>query len=305
MGEVYRARDPKLGRDVALKVLPTAFARDPDRLARFKREAQLLASINHPNIAAIYGFEDSDSAHALVLELVEGPTVADRIAQGPIPLEETLRIARQVADALEAAHEQGIIHRDLKPANIKLRPDGTVKVLDFGLAKALEPTSAIDIDAAASPTITTPAMTQMGMILGTAAYMSPEQARGRAADKRSDIWAFGCVLYEMLSGERLFQGETIADVFATVVNSEPDWSRVPVRTRRLLRSCVEKEPRRRLQAIRDAWLVLDETQIEPQAAHWAYPVVWLSAVALLLLRRRRSGYCGDNRFSKGASCIFM
>jgi eukaryotic-like serine/threonine-protein kinase len=284
MGEVYRARDPKLGRDVALKVLPTAFALDPDRLARFKREAQILASINHPNIAAIYGVEDSDRAHALVLELVEGPTVADRIAQGPIPLDETLRIARQVADALEAAHERGIIHRDLKPANIKLRPDGTVKVLDFGLAKALEPASAMAIDAAASPTITaTPAMTQAGMILGTAAYMSPEQARGRPADQRSDIWAFGCVLYEMLTGERLFHGETIADVFAAVVNSEPDWSRVPLRTRRLLRSCVDKEPRRRLQAIRDAWLVLDETATESQAAHRRYPVAWLFAVALALV----------------------
>ena len=199
-----------------------------------------------------------------MLELVEGPTLADRIAHGPIPLEEALPIARQIADALEAAHEQGIIHRDLKPANIKLRPDGTVKVLDFGLAKALEPTSASGGRRAASPTITTPAMTRMGVILGTAAYMSPEQARGRAADKRSDIWAFGCVLYEMLTGERLFRGETITDVLAAVVNSEPDWSRVPLRTRRLLRSCLEKEPRRRLQAISDAWLVLDETAPESQ-----------------------------------------
>ena len=283
MGEVYRARDPKLGRDVALKVLPTAFALDPDRIARFKREAQVLASINHPNIAAIYGFEDSDSAHALVLELVEGPTVADRIAQGPIPLEETLRIARQIADALEAAHEQGIIHRDLKPANIKLRPDGTVKVLDFGLAKVLEPTSAIGIDAMASPTVTSPAMTGMGVFLGTAAYMSPEQARGMAADKRSDIWAFGCVLYEMLSGERLFRGETITDVLAAVVNSEPDWSRVPLRTRRLLRACVEKEPRRRLQAISDAWLVLDETAPESHMAHSSHRVAWLSTLVVALV----------------------
>jgi Tol biopolymer transport system component len=283
MGEVYRARDPKLGRDVALKVLPTAFALDPDRLARFKREAQVLASINHPNIAAIYGFEDSDSAHALVLELVEGPTVADRIAQGPIPLEETLRIARQVADALEAAHEQGIIHRDLKPANIKLRPDGTVKVLDFGLAKALEPTSAIGVDATASPTITTPAMTRMGMILGTAAYMSPEQARGIAADKRSDIWAFGCVLYEMLTSEQLFRGQTITDVLAAVVKSEPDLSRVPLRTRRLLRSCLQKEPRRRLQAISDAWLVLEVTAPESESAHWSYRGAWLPAVAVALV----------------------
>ena len=208
MGEVYRARDEKLNRDVALKVLPEVFALDPDRLARFKREAQVLASLNHPNIAAIYGFEDSrpsaDSGHAavqaLVLELVEGPTLADRIAQGTISPDEALPIARQIAEALEAAHEQAIIHRDLKPANVKVRSDGTVKVLDFGLAKALEPVAVKGGDETASPTITSPAMTQMGIILGTAAYMSPEQAKGRQADKRSDLWAFGAVLYEMLSG---------------------------------------------------------------------------------------------------------
>ena len=316
MGDVYRARDTKLNRDVALKVLPTAFALDPDRLARFKREAQVLASINHPNIAAIYGLEDSDpspgsgqaSAQALVLELVEGPTLADRIAQGPIPLEETLPIARQVADALEAAHEQSIIHRDLKPANIKLRPDGTVKVLDFGLAKALDPVghrfsgaSPAELgpydpdgasvgrpfrgaDAASSPTITNPAaLTSAGVILGTVAYMSPEQARGRAADKRSDIWAFGCVVYEMLTGEQLFRGETLTDVLAAVVRSEPDWSRVPLRTRRLLRSCLEREPRRRLQAINDAWLVMDETPSESQSAHGRDRVAWLPAVAFALV----------------------
>ena len=206
MGEVYRAHDATLKRDVALKILPDGFALDPERLARFKREAQVLASLNHSNIAAIYGFEASNStgsAHvvqALVLELVEGPTLADRIALGPIPLEEALPIARQIAEALEAAHELGIVHRDLKPANVKLRPDGTVKVLDFGLAKTLEPEGTIRGDATASPTITSPAMTAMGMILGTAAYMSPEQAKGRQADKRSDVWAFGAVLYEMLSG---------------------------------------------------------------------------------------------------------
>jgi eukaryotic-like serine/threonine-protein kinase len=207
MGEVYRARDTKLGRDVALKVLPTEFALDVERVARFKREAQVLASLNDPHIAAIYGFEDADGVHALVLELVEGPTLADRIAQGPVPLDEALPIARQIAEALEAAHEQGIIHRDLKPANIKVRPDGTVKVLDFGLAKLTDATAQAGgagragqagwAGAAArsqSPTITTPAMTMAGTILGTAAYMSPEQAKGRPADKRSDIWAFGCVL---------------------------------------------------------------------------------------------------------------
>jgi eukaryotic-like serine/threonine-protein kinase len=291
MGEVYRAHDAKLDRDVALKVLPEAFTLDPDRLARFEREARVLASLNHPNIAAIYGFEESDTSsgsghaavQALVLELVEGPTLADRIAQGPVPIEEALPIARQIAEALGAAHEAGIIHRDLKPANIKLRPDGTVKVLDFGLAKALEPTSAIGIDLTASPTITTPAMTRIGAILGTAPYMSPEQARGVAADKRSDVWAFGCVLYEMLTGEQLFRGETITDVLAAVVKSEPDWSRVPLRTRRLLRSCLEKEPRRRLQAISDAWLVMDETAQESQSAHWGYRVAWLAAGAFALV----------------------
>ena len=282
MGEVYRARDPKLARDVALKVLPATFAHDPDRVARFKREAHVLASINHPNIAAIYGFEDSDGVAALVLELVEGATLADRIAQGPIPLDEALSVARQIAEALEAAHEQGIIHRDLKPANIKLRPDGTVKVLDFGLAKALEPASAAGVEVAASPTITTPAMTRMGMILGTAAYMSPEQARGKAADKRSDIWAFGCVLYEMLTGEQLFRGETVTDVLAAIVKAEPDWSRAPWQTRRLLRACLEKEPKRRLQTIGDAWLLLDQPASEPQSSHRSHRVAWLSAVVCAL-----------------------
>ena len=197
MGEVYRATDTNLKRAVAIKVLPESVATDRDRLARFQREAEVLASLNHPNIAAIYGLERSDGTTALVMELVEGPTLADRIAKGPIAIDEALPIARQIAEALEAAHEQGIIHRDLKPANIKLRPDGTVKVLDFGLAKALEP-MASRVDTTASQTITSPAMTGVGMLLGTAAYMSPEQARGKAVDKRSDIWAFGCVLYEML-----------------------------------------------------------------------------------------------------------
>ena len=208
MGEVYRARDPHLNRDIALKILPELFARDPDRVARFKREAQVLASLNHPHIAAIYGFAEANGIQALALELVEGPTVADRIAQGPIPLDEALPIARQISAALEAAHERGIIHRDLKPANIKLDADGTVKVLDFGLAKAAEPATPVVGDATAAPTITSPAMTQLGVILGTAAYMSPEQARGRQADKRSDVWAFGAVLYEMLSGQRAFRGNS-------------------------------------------------------------------------------------------------
>src|SRR6478752_6967172 len=200
MGQVYRATETKLKRHVAIKILPLALAADSDRLARFQREAEVLAALNHPNIAAIYGLEESGGVFALVMELVEGVTLADRIAKGALPVEEALPIAKQIADAVEAAHEQGIIHRDLKPANIKVRPDGTVKVLDFGLAKALEPAGNAGADLTNSPTIATPAMTQVGIILGTAAYMSPEQAKGRRADKRSDVWAFGCVLYEMLSG---------------------------------------------------------------------------------------------------------
>src|SRR5512145_2856289 len=229
MGEVYRATDTNLKRAVAIKVLPESVATDRDRLARFQREAEVLASLNHPNIAAIYGLERSNGVTALVMELVEGPTLADRIAQGPIPVDEALPIARQIAEALEAAHEQGIIHRDLKPANIKVRADGTVKVLDFGLAKALEPAGVVGgADATASPTITSPAMmTGAGMILGTAAYMSPEQAKGRPADKRSDVWAFGAVLYEMLTGKRAFDGEDVNDTAASVLKSHPDWSLLP------------------------------------------------------------------------------
>ena len=267
MGEVYRARDAKLNRDVALKVLPTAFALDSDRLARFKREAQVLASLNHPNIAAIYGFEESNSSsgaaqQALVLELVEGPTLADRIAQDAIPLDEALPIARQIAEALEAAHEQGIVHRDLKPANIKLRPDGTVKVLDFGLAKAMDPMSSPIADVTASPTITSPAMTAMGVILGTAAYMSPEQAKGRRADKRSDVWAFGAVLYEMLSSRRAFKGDDTSDTLAAVLRQDIDWTALPVTTpasvRHLLARCLERDVRRRLRDIGEARIVLDD-----------------------------------------------
>jgi serine/threonine protein kinase len=218
MGEVYRARDGNLTRDVALKILPELFARDPDRRARFTREANLLATLNHPNIAAIYGFESSDRVPALVLEMVEGPTLADRIADGPIPPDEALPIARQIAEALEAAHAQGIVHRDLKPANVKVRDDGTVKVLDFGLAKAIAPEST-PAAVAASPTITSPAATAIGTIMGTAAYMSPEQARGRAVDKRSDIWSFGAVLYEMLTGRRAFDGDDVSDTLANVLKS--------------------------------------------------------------------------------------
>ena len=261
MGEVYRAVDTNLGRQVAIKVLPDAFANDPERLARFEREAKTLASLNHSNIAQIYGLEKAGDIRALVMELVEGPTLADRIAQGPIPVDEALRIARQIAEALEAAHEQGIIHRDLKPANIKVRPDGTVKVLDFGLAKALEPISA-RVDATASPTITSPAMmTGVGMLLGTAAYMSPEQARGKPVDRRSDIWAFGCVLYEMLTGKRAFGGEDVTETLASVVKTEPAWEAIPDNVspslRTFLRRCLQKNPKQRLHDIADMRLALD------------------------------------------------
>jgi Tol biopolymer transport system component len=261
MGEVYRARDSRLQRDVAVKMLPSLVAADPDRLVRFTREAQVLASLNHPNIAAIYGLEDSDGVQALILELVDGPTLADRIETGPIPLDEVLPIAMQIASALEAAHERGVIHRDLKPANVKVRPDGAVKVLDFGLAKALA-TDVSAPEAARLPTITSPALTRLGVILGTAAYMSPEQARGKEADKRSDIWAFGCVLYEMLSGKRPFEGSEVTDTLAGVLKSDPDWSALPGHTphriRLVLRRCLEKDPQRRFHDIADARLDLEE-----------------------------------------------
>ena len=232
MGAVYRATDTKLGRDVAIKVLPDSLAGDADRLARFTREAQVLASLNHPNIAAIYGVED----RALVLELVEGPTLAERLAHGPIPLDEALPIARQIAEAMEFAHERAVIHRDLKPANIKVREDGTVKVLDFGLAKAFSADSASgSSDAMNSPTLTARA-TQLGVILGTAAYMAPEQAKGKTVDRRADIWAFGVVLYEMLTGERGYQAEDVSDTLAAVLTREVDWTALPVDTPPRLRA---------------------------------------------------------------------
>ena len=268
MGEVYRARDTTLGRDVAVKVLPDVFASDPERLARFEREAKTLASLNHPHIAQIYGLEQSTGAQALVMELVEGDDLSQRIARGAIPVDDALPIARQLAEALEAAHEQGIIHRDLKPANIKVRPDGTVKVLDFGLAKAMEPAPGSSPSVSMSPTITSPAMmTGAGMILGTAAYMSPEQAKGRPADKRSDIWAFGCVLYEMLTGKRVFDGEDVTDVLARILEREPDFKSLPAATpppiRRLLRRCLEKDRKRRLPDIGVARLEIDEAVSTP------------------------------------------
>jgi eukaryotic-like serine/threonine-protein kinase len=261
MGQVYRATDTKLKRDVAIKVLPPAVAGDPDRLARFQREAEVLAALNHPNIAGIYGAEESAGITALVMELVEGEDLAERVARGAIPLDEALAIAQQIADALEAAHEQGIIHRDLKPANIKVRDDGTVKVLDFGLAKAVE-TAGVMSSASMSPTITTPAMTGVGIILGTAAYMSPEQARGKVADKRSDNWAFGCVLYEMLTAKRAFDGDDVSDTMAAVLRSEPDWSALPASLPQpialMLRRCLEKDRRRRVGDVSTIRFLLDE-----------------------------------------------
>jgi Tol biopolymer transport system component len=303
MGEVYRARDLKLQRDVALKILPLSFASDPERLARFEREATTLASLNHPNIAQVYGIEDSGATRALVMELVDGEDLAQRVARRALRLEDALPIARQLAEALAAAHQAGIVHRDLKPANIRIRPDGEVKVLDFGLAK---PTAATEgregthagLEAA---TITSPAMTQAGVILGTAAYMAPEQAKGRAVDRRADIWAFGCVVFEMLAGKRAFSGDSVTDVLASVLSREPDWRALPAdlpdSLRRLLRRCLQKDPRQRLHDISDARLELDDTlavpaeAVTPLGRHrlaWALGVSGLAlgvvAVALATLR---------------------
>jgi len=274
MGEVYRAKDTKLGREVAIKVLPTALAQDPERLARFEREAKVLASLNHPNIAQIYDVED----RALVMELVEGETL-----KGPLPLDTALDYARQIAEALEAAHEKGIVHRDLKPANIKVTPQGVVKVLDFGIAAFSQISAGDGSNPANSPTLTI-SPTMAGMILGTAAYMSPEQARGKPVDRRADIWAFGCVLYEMLSGEQLFRGETITDVLAAVVKEEPDLTQVPAKVRRLLRCCLEKDPKRRLQAIDDSRLLLEDAVEAAAAPASLGPSKWLwPSVASLLV----------------------
>ena len=268
MGEVYRARDTRLHREVAIKFLTESFAADPERVARFEREAQVVASLNHPNIAQIHGVQEVGTHRALVLELVDGPTLADRILQGAIPVAEALPIAKQIAEAVEAAHEHGVVHRDLKPANIKVREDGTVKVLDFGLAKAIEAAAGSALtgqghsNMSQSPTITSPAMTMGGVILGTAAYMSPEQARGKIVDRRADIWAFGVVLYEMLTGQRAFVGDTISDVMARVIEREPDWTVLPSATppslRRLLMLCLKKDPRTRLRDIGEVRRQIDE-----------------------------------------------
>jgi serine/threonine-protein kinase len=292
MGEVYRARDTKLNRDVALKVLPELFTQDPDRLARFKREAQVLASLNHPNIAGIHGLEEADGMRALVLELVEGPTLADRIAQGAIPVDEALPIARQIAEGLEAAHEHGIIHRDLKPSNIKLRPDGTVKVLDFGLAKVLAGEHA-DVDLSQIPTFTV-AGTREGLILGTPAYMSPEQTRGQAIDRRTDIWAFGCVLYELLTGRAAFGRKTMSDTIAAILECEPDWTALPATTPsaigRLLRRCFEKNPKHRLHDIADARIELEDAlatrvpgaRVVQRPSRWRQTQPWALAAVLVI-----------------------
>ena len=260
MGEVYHAHDSKLGRDVAIKVLPEQFARDPERLARFQREAKMLAALNHPNIAAIYGLEQSGHTHYLVMELVPGATLAERIAGGAIPLDEALPIARQVADAVEYAHDKNVIHRDLKPANIKVTAEGTVKVLDFGLAKALSD-EVSEADMSNSPTLSM-AATRQGVILGTAAYMSPEQAKGKTVDRRADVWAFGAVLYEMLTGKQPFHGEDVMEILAAVVNKEPAFDALPAKTpsviRNLVRRCLEKNIKRRLQHIGEARILIDD-----------------------------------------------
>ena len=265
MGEVYRARDTRLGRDVALKVLPDLFAKDADRLSRFQREAQLLACLNHPNIAAIHGLEDADGVRALVLELVHGETLADRLQRGAMPVTEVVAAARQIADALEAAHEQGVIHRDLKPANVKISPDGNIKVLDFGLAKALESVPAAS-QLTHSPTLSL-AGTFAGVILGTAAYMSPEQAKGLPADQRSDIFSFGCVVFEMLTARQAFQADTISEMMAAVLMREPDLDTLPKdvhpRLVDLVRRCLDKNPRRRWQAIGDVRFELDAIAADP------------------------------------------
>ena len=288
MGEVYRAHDTTLDRDVALKVLSEGFTADPDRLSRFQREAKVLASLNHPNIGGIYGLESAGDAQALVLELIEGPTLADRIAEGPMQVDEAIAIAKQIADALEAAHEEGIVHRDLKPANVKVRPDGTVKVLDFGLAKAVNPEGG-DGSGADNPTISLTGATQMGMVVGTAAYMAPEQAKGKPVDKRADIWAFGVVLLEMLGGKRVFEGETASETLAAVMMKDPSWELVPedlpASLDNLLHRCLEKDPRKRVRDIGDARLAMEgafETTVAAPVVESSVPTlqIWQQPISI-------------------------
>ena len=287
MGEVFRATDTKLKRQVAIKILPPPLATDLDRLARFQREAEVLASLNHPNIAGIYGLEEGGETTALVMELVEGEDLSQRIARGAIPIDEALPIAKQIADALEAAHEQGIIHRDLKPANIKVRGDGTVKVLDFGLAKAMDarvagPGTVDQARLSMSPTLVSPAMTQAGMIMGTAAYMAPEQARGKVVDKRADIWAFGVIVFEMLTGKALYAADSVADTIAAILSKTPDWSQLPPELRPLVQASLESDPRRRLRDIGDAFRLVGRTttQTEKQAPR-RVPLVAMAVMTAL------------------------
>jgi Tol biopolymer transport system component len=296
MGEVWRARDTRLSREVALKVLPASFSSDRDRLSRFEREAQVLASLNHPNIAAIYGVEEVAGATALVLELVEGPTLDERIARGRLPADEAVAIARQIAEALEYAHERGVVHRDLKPANVKLSPDGRVKVLDFGLAKAMAADAAVRSDSAISPTVTSLG-TIAGVVLGTAAYMAPEQARGANVDRRADIWSFGAVLWEMLTGKRAFDGDTVSDTLASVLRAPIEWSEIPPATPRgvvrLLQRCLERDAKKRLRDIGEARIALDTLGAEPETAASAAPpvpprsrfntIVWAAAAVAIAL----------------------
>ena len=286
MGDVYRARDTTLGRDVAIKILPDVFTADANRRARFEREARLLAALNHPHVGAIYGFEQRDGILGLVLELVEGQTLAARLRAGPLPVREAMTIARQIAEALDAAHEKGIVHRDLKPSNVTITPDGVVKVLDFGLAKAAVEESARD--ASLSPAIAADD-TRDGLILGTTAYMSPEQARGRRVDKRTDIWAFGAVLWEMLTGRAAFAGDTVSDTIAAILDREPAWDTLPAETpasvRRLLRRCLEKDPKRRCRDVGDVLLELDEeapAQVSSSRPRWREAAGWSAAAACVL-----------------------
>ena len=274
MGDVYQASDSKLGRSVAIKLLPEAFSHDKDWAARFEREARVLASLNHPHIAAIYGIEEANQRKFLVMELVPGQTLAERIKRGPLPIDEALLIAKQIAEALEAAHDKGIIHRDLKPANIKVRDDDTVKVLDFGLAKSFEPAGASP-SASQSPTISTPAMSQAGIIMGTAAYMSPEQAKGKPVDKRTDVWAFACVLYEMLTGRRAFEGEDVSDTIAAVLRGEPDWAALPAdippHVRAVIRRGLEKDRKSRIPDLSVARFMMDDAGVAAPTIPHARP----------------------------------
>ena len=296
MGEVYSALDKPLDRQVAIKVLPEEFVEDLERVARFEREAKLLGSLNHPNIAIVHGFEEAMGKRFLVLELVEGETLAQRISRGALPVDDSLDVSRQIAEGLEAAHGKGIIHRDLKPGNVKITPDGKVKILDFGLAKAFRGLES-NAGLALSPTITDQ-MTQPGVVLGTAAYMSPEQAKGKPVDKRADIWAFGCILYECLAGKKPFEGESVTDILAKILEGEPDWARLPAGTppvlRSLLRRCLQKDRNKRQHDMSDVRIEIEEATVslgekeqflpdKPRSSKWRIPLIGISiAVGAIL-----------------------